>query len=124
MQFCILLALPGSDLDVWEGKAQGGLPASACGSAPLCPCPQSHDGFGLSKGSWAARTDSLELALAWGHAGIEAWGPSPVPGRAREIPAGMQRQQENFRGWGGFNPSAEAEFAGGGSEPSIHGDTC
>lgn len=33
------LVCPGFELDVWEGKAQGGLAASACGSAPLRPCP-------------------------------------------------------------------------------------
>lgn len=33
------LLCPGFELDVWEGKAQGGPAASACGSAPLRPCP-------------------------------------------------------------------------------------
>lgn len=33
------LVCPGFELDVWEGKAQTGHAASACGSAPLHPCP-------------------------------------------------------------------------------------
>lgn len=103
------LLWPGCELDVWEGKAQGGLTASSCGSAPLRPCPQSQDGFGLSKGSWAAR-------------GLTAWS-SPWPGATQGFRRGLpplclaakgvqQPWAEPGLGSSSGNPSRDAETAG------------